>query len=97
MTRSILSAPSGIVSPGLRVRYGGRRRRRSWSTHWLGVRLGPLVRRELTVRELHDEFLAQHIAEPSTITTLRSQLTHVVTAFGERPLDVCSFRTPGVA
>ena len=28
-----------------------------------GMRLGPLARRELTIQELVDEYLAQHIAE----------------------------------
>jgi integrase len=52
-----------------------------------GVRLGPLARRDLTVQELVDEYLAQHIAEDNTIATLTARLKHVTATFGERRLD----------
>jgi hypothetical protein len=37
-----------------------------------GVRLGPLARRDLMLRELVDEFLDQHVAEETTLGTLRA-------------------------
>ena len=53
-----------------------------------GVRLGPLVRRELTVRELTRRVPGPaHRGASRRSRTLRSQLTHVVTAFGDRPLE----------
>jgi integrase len=53
-----------------------------------GIRLGPLARRDLTVSELVDEYLAQHIAEENTIATLRALLRkHVVPVFGDTRLD----------
>lgn len=51
------------------------------------VRLGPLARRELTVSELVDEYLEQHIAEDSTIETLRYCLKHVTGTFGDVKVD----------
>jgi integrase len=47
----------------------------------------PQAHRDLTVQELVDEYLAQHIAEPSTIATLSYSLKHVTAAFGELPLE----------
>ena len=47
-----------------------------------GVRLGSLARRDLTVQELVDEYLEQHIAEDNTIATLTARLKHVTAAFG---------------
>lgn len=52
-----------------------------------GIRLGPLARRDLTVQELVDEYLAQHIAEESTITTLTYLLRHATRVFGETKLE----------
>jgi hypothetical protein len=43
----------------------------------------PQAHRDLTVQELVDEYLAQHIAEPSTIATLGYSLKHVTAAFGD--------------
>jgi integrase len=43
--------------------------------------------RELTVRQLVDEYLGQHIAEENTITTLRARLKHVTGAFGDQSLE----------
>jgi integrase len=51
------------------------------------VRLGPGVRRDLTVQELVDEYLAQHVAEDNTIRTLRERLRYATRAFGDVPLD----------
>jgi integrase len=51
-----------------------------------GVRLGPLARRELSVQELVDEYLSQHIAEENTIRTLTARLKYATDAFGDRPL-----------
>jgi integrase len=76
---------------------GNRRRRGGFTTrkealavleHTLeGVRLGPLARRELTVHELVDEYLEQHIAEDNTIATLTARLKHVTAAFGDQPVE----------
>jgi integrase len=52
-----------------------------------GVRLGPLARRDLTVQELVDEYLDQHIAEDATITTLTANLKHVTRTFGDVKLE----------
>jgi integrase len=52
-----------------------------------GVRLGPLARRDLTVQELVDEYLEQHIAEDSTIEALRYRLKHVTETFGDLKLE----------
>jgi integrase len=51
------------------------------------IRRGPLARRDLTVRELVDEFLAQHAAEANTTATLRTRLNHATGAFGDVQLD----------
>ena len=40
------------------------------------VRNGP-ARRELTVAELCEEFLAQHVCEPNSMTTLRARLRYL--------------------
>jgi integrase len=76
---------------------GRRRRRGGFKTrkealavleHTLdGVRLGPLARRELTVRELVDEYLEQHVAEANTIATLAARLRYLTTTFGETKLE----------
>jgi integrase len=50
------------------------------------VRTGSAARRELTVAELVAEFLAQHVAAPATLATLRARLRYFDRAFGERPL-----------
>ncbi len=51
------------------------------------MRLGPLARRDLTLAELIDEYLAQHVAEDNTIATLRARLKHAGEAFGSQRLD----------
>jgi integrase len=50
------------------------------------LRLGPR-QRVLTVQEVVDEFLAQHICEPTTMQTLTSYLKHVTGAFGDVRVD----------
>jgi integrase len=57
------------------------------------ARLGPLARRELTVAELVDEYLEQHVAEANTLGTLSARLKHLTGTFGETKLD----RLPGMA
>jgi hypothetical protein len=52
-----------------------------------GVRLGPLARRDLTVQELVDEYLEQHIAENNTIGTLTARLKYLTATFGETKLE----------
>jgi integrase len=52
-----------------------------------GVRLGPLARRDLTLQELVDEYLAQHIAEQNTIRTLTARIKYATAAFGDVRLD----------
>src|SRR5512133_2996952 len=52
-----------------------------------GIRLGPLARRELTVSELVDEYLDQHIAEANTIEGLRYNLKHLTGTFGDTKLE----------
>jgi integrase len=49
------------------------------------VRLGPLARHGLTLHELVNEYLAQHIAEANTVRTLSARLRYATDAFG----DVC--------
>src|SRR5580765_6444316 len=51
------------------------------------VRLGPNVRRDLTVQELIDEFLAQHTGEQNTVATLRARLRYATNAFGDTRLE----------
>ena len=51
------------------------------------MRLGPLARRELTLAELIDEYVDQHVAEHNTIATLRARLKHAREAFGAQRLD----------
>jgi integrase len=55
--------------------------------HLKRIRTGFYEQRDLTVRELVDEYLAQHIAEQNTIDTLTYRLKHVTVAFGEQRLD----------
>jgi integrase len=52
------------------------------------VRLGPLVaaRRNWTLSELVDRYLAQHQAAPATIARLRAMLAKAVVAFGGVPV-----------
>jgi integrase len=52
------------------------------------VRLGPLVaaRRNWTLAELVERYLAQHQAAPATIARLRAMLAKAVAAFGEFPV-----------
>jgi hypothetical protein len=51
------------------------------------VRLGPRQRRELTLSELVDQYVEQHIAEANSIATLTARLKHATAAFGNRRLD----------
>jgi integrase len=48
---------------------------------------GPEVRRDLTLQELVDEYLEQHIAEANTIRTLTARLKYATDTFGDRRLD----------
>jgi integrase len=57
------------------------------------VRLGPLARRALTVQELVDEYLEQHVAEANTIATLTARLKYLTATFAETKLE----RLPGMA
>jgi len=52
-----------------------------------GVRLGPLARRDLTLQELVDEYLGQHIAEKNTIRTLKARVKYATAAFGDVHVD----------
>jgi hypothetical protein len=56
-------------------------------SHLDRIRTGVDEQRELTLQELVDEYLAQHIAEDNTIATLRARLKYATTAFGDRPLE----------
>lgn len=49
--------------------------------------LGLSRRRDMTVTQLVDEFLEQHIAEENTLATLRNRLKHVTGTFGTQRLD----------
>lgn len=55
--------------------------------HLKRIRTGVNEQRELTVGELVDEYLAQHIAERNTIDTLTYRLKHVTAAFGGQRLE----------
>jgi integrase len=55
--------------------------------HLKRIRTGVDEQRELTVGELVDEYLAQHIAEQNTIDTLTYRLKHVTAAFGGQRLE----------
>src|SRR5512132_1013515 len=44
-------------------------------------------RRDLTVQQLVDEFLAQYDREPGSVATLTATLKHVTAKFGERRID----------
>jgi len=50
------------------------------------VRNGP-ARPDLTVQELCDEFLAQHVCAPATLATLRARTRYLTRALGDRPLE----------
>ena len=52
------------------------------------LRLGPLVaaRRNWTLAELVERYLAQHQAAPATIARLRAMLAKAVAAFGDVPV-----------
>jgi integrase len=50
------------------------------------VRNGP-ARRVLTVGELVDEYLDQHVCEPNSMTTLRARLRYFQRSFGSKRLD----------
>src|SRR5438445_13345074 len=47
---------------------------------------GPTIRRDLTLEDLVDQYLDQHIAEENTIATLTYLLKHSTRAFGELPI-----------
>jgi integrase len=51
------------------------------------MRRGPAARRDVTLDELIDEYLDQHVAEDNTIATLRARLKHAREAFGAQRLD----------
>ena len=51
------------------------------------VRLGPLARRDLTLQELVDEYLDQHIAEDNTLATLTARLKYATGTFGATKVD----------
>jgi integrase len=53
---------------------------------------GPGPRRDLTVEELVDEYVAQHIAEENTIATLKARLKYATNAFGDQRLDRLTVR-----
>jgi hypothetical protein len=55
--------------------------------HVARVLTGTQEQRELTLQQLVDEYLAQHIAEDNTIATLRARLKYATTAFGDRPVE----------
>jgi integrase len=48
---------------------------------------GPEIRRDLTLQELVDEYLEQHIAEANTIRTLTARLKYATDTLGDRRLD----------
>src|SRR6266516_1844134 len=48
---------------------------------------GPEIRRDLTLQQLVDEYLEQHIAEANTIRTLTARLKYATDSFGDRRLD----------
>ena len=58
------------------------------------AKLGPLYRRDLTIRELVGEYLEQHAAgvDADTITKLNWQLKHTLDAFGDVKADRLSPR-----
>jgi integrase len=45
------------------------------------------LRRELTVQELVDEFLAQYDREPNSVATLTANIKHVTGKFGDKRID----------
>jgi hypothetical protein len=51
------------------------------------LRLGRPAQRDLTVQELVDEYLAQHVCEDNTLRTLKTYLKHATGTFGEVRLD----------
>ena len=60
------------------------------------VRLGGLgIRRDVTLQELVDEFLAQHVAEENMIRTLRARLRYATDAFGAVRVDRLQAREVG--
>lgn len=78
-------------SEGSRRRRGGFRSRSEASNALertlSELRTGKTARRPLTVSELVEEYLAQHIAEPNTIVTLGYLLKHAIAAFGDVRLE----------
>jgi integrase len=60
------------------------------------IRLGGLgIRRDMTLQELVDDFLAQHVAEENTLRTLRERLRYASEAFGHVRLDRLQAREVG--
>jgi integrase len=60
------------------------------------VRLGGLgIRRDLTLDELVDDFLAQHVAEENTLRALRERLRYATDAFGSVRVDRLQAREVG--
>lgn len=50
------------------------------------VRLGPLHRPRVTLRQLTDAFVEQHEAAPSTLVWIRENMRPALDAFGEQPI-----------
>jgi hypothetical protein len=50
------------------------------------VRLGPLHRPNVTLRELTTAYLGQHEAAPSTLVWLRENLRPALEVFGDEPI-----------
>ncbi|HEX2111996.1 MAG TPA: tyrosine-type recombinase/integrase [Gaiellaceae bacterium] len=51
------------------------------------MRLGRNYRRSVTLAQLVDEYLAQHIAEENTLRTLRERLKYATDVFGDVPIE----------
>jgi hypothetical protein len=50
------------------------------------VRLGPLHRPNVTLRELTDSYIAQYEAAPSTVAWLRDNMRPALERFGDQPI-----------
>ena len=60
------------------------------------VRLGPLYRPTVTLREVADAYLEQHEAAPSTLEWLRDSLRPALERFGDRPIGALTVPEIGV-
>lgn len=103
---SVFKKPSGTWAYRLRDENGRRREvarfpTRREATEALEealriVRLGGRgVSRDVTLRDLVDDFLAQHVAEPNTIRTLEARLRYATEAFGPVRVDRLQAREVG--